>query len=208
MEMNFSRFLDLFLVLLKGEKVMSKTLAVVLGVVFVFILLPIAIFATSYISANNYGAKVEADLRAARDDNQNILAQYQQKILEVVQVPEMYKEDLKGILTAEMQGRYGSEGSKATFQWLQERALNFDSKLYSNVQDLIAGGRKDFERGQTRMIDIRKGYDAQLGYFWRGMFLRLAGYPKVNMSDFNPITTDRVEETYKNGKESSPLKLR
>ncbi len=187
---------------------MSKTLAVVLGVVFVFIVLPVAIFATSYISANNYGAKVEADLRAVRDDNQNILAQYQQKILEVVQVPEMYKEDLKGILTAEMQGRYGSEGSKATFQWLQERALNFDSKLYSNVQDLIAGGRKDFERGQTRMIDIRKGYDAQLGYFWRGMFLRFAGYPKVNMSDFNPITTDRVEETYKNGKESSPLKLR
>ena len=83
---------------------------------------------TSYISANNYGASIESQLNAARENNQNILAQYQQKVLESVQVPDMYKYDLKDILTAERSGRYGSEGSEAVFQFLQERALNFDSK--------------------------------------------------------------------------------
>lgn len=187
---------------------MSTGLKVGLAIFMAMVIIPIMVAVTSYISANNYGARVEADLRAARDDNQNILAQYQQKILEVVQVPEMYKNDLKEVLTAAMTGRYGENGSKATFQWIQENNLSFDSKLYSNIQDLIAGGRKDFERGQTRMIDIRKGYEAQLNYFWRGLWLRIAGYPKINLDEYKPIVTDRVEETFKTGKESAPLKLR
>ena len=162
----------------------------------------------SYIGANNYGASVESQLKASRDDNQNILAQYQQSILEMVQVPDMYKEDFKQIIQAEMSGRYGSDGSKATFQWIQERALNFDSKLYTNIQEKIQAGRKDFENGQRRMIDIRKGYDASLNFFWKGFWLNLAGYPKINLDEYKPVVTDRVEETFKSGKESAPLKLR
>lgn len=163
---------------------------------------------TSYVSANNYAAGVEAQLRAARDDNKNILAQYQQKVLEAVQVPEMYKNDFKEVISADVQGRYGAEGSKATFQWLKEHEVKFDSTLYTKITEIIQGGRKDFEVGQTRMIDIRRGYETQQGLFWRGMWLRLAGFPKVNMADYKPITTDRVETTFTAGKEAAPLKLR
>lgn len=185
-----------------------STGTIVISSVLILILSFVAIFIVSYWSAANYGARTEALLKGYRDNNQNILAQYQQKILEAVQVPEMYKNDFKEIIQNEMTGRYGSDGSKASFQWIQERALNFDSKLYSNLQDMIASGRKDFEQGQTRMIDARIQYETQLGYLWRGFFLSLAGYPKIDLKDYNPIITDRVEETYKNGKESSPLKLR
>jgi hypothetical protein len=163
---------------------------------------------TSYISANNYGASIESQLNAARENNQNILAQYQQKVLESVQVPDMYKNDLKEILTAEMSGRYGSEGSEAVFQFLQERALNFDSKLYLNLQDVISSGRKDFEKGQTVMIDIKRAYEASLNYFWKGMWLRISGYPKIDLNEYKPVITYRVEEVFKNNKESSPLRLR
>lgn len=187
---------------------MSTGLKVGLALLIGLIILPIIIAVTSYISANNYGAKVEADLRAARDDNQNILAQYQQKILEAAQVPDMYKNDLKEVISAAMTGRYGDNGSGAMMQWIQENNLSFDSKIYTNIQDLIAGGRKDFERGQSRMIDIRKGYDAQLSYFWRGLWLRIAGFPKINLDEYKPVVTDRVEEVFKTGKEKEPLKLR
>lgn len=168
----------------------------------------VLVIAASYISANNYGATVEAQLIAARDNNKNILAQYQQKILEAAQVPDMYKNDLKEVVSAAVQGRYGADGSRAVMQWIKEANIPFDSKLYIKLQEIIQAGRKDFELGQTRMIDIRAGYNVQLGLFWRGFWLRMAGFPKVNMNDFNPITTDRVEDTYKAGKESAPLKLR
>lgn len=168
----------------------------------------VAIVAVSYISANNYGVQVEANLKAARDNNKNILAQYQQKITEAAQVPSMYKDDFKEIVNASMQGRYGPNGSKAMFQWLQEHDIKIDSAMYTKLQSMIEGGRKDFELGQTRMIDIRKGYEAQLGYFWRGMWLRIAGFPKVDMKEFQPVVTDRVEEVFAAGKESAPIKLR
>lgn len=185
-----------------------KTALFVIGGFISLILLAGLIALTSYVGANDYAVSVEAQLRAARDDNKNILAQYQQKVLEAVQVPEMYKNDFKEVIAADVQGRYGPEGSKATFQWLQEHAINFDSGVYKTITEIIQGGRKDFEVGQTRMIDIRRSYEAQLGFMWRGFWLRLAGFPKINMADYAPITTDRVEDTFKAGKESGPLKLR
>ena len=58
------------------------------------------------------------------------------------------------------------------------------------------------------MIDIRRGYETQLNYFWRGMWLRIAGFPKLNLDEYQPVVTDRVENTFKNNKENGPLKLR
>jgi hypothetical protein len=168
----------------------------------------IAVIATSYITANNYGVSVEAQLVAARDNNQNILAQYEQRVLEIVQVPDMYKNDLKEIVQATMQGRYGADGSKAMFQWIQEQNLQLDSSVYTRIQDTILAGRKDFELAQTRMIDIRRGYDQQLGFFWRGLWLDIAGFPRVNLADFKPVVTNRVLETFETRIETSPLKLR
>lgn len=189
------------------EYKMKAVLALVVTLI-ATVLLGAAVAFFSYVSANNYGVKVEAELKASRDNNQNILAQYQQRVLEAAQVPDMYKDDFKEVISASMTGRYGDNGSQAMFQWIKEHDINFDSKLYANLQDIIAGGRKDFENGQRKMLDIRKGYEAQLGYFWRGLWLRIAGFPKIDFKDYQPIVTDRVEEVFEKGKESSPLKLR
>lgn len=162
----------------------------------------------SYVSANNYGATVEASLKAERDNNKNILAQYQQKVQEAAQVPAMYAEDFGKVVRGAVEGRYGPDGSKAIVQWIKESNIEFDSSMYGKIQQLIESGRKDFEVGQTRMIDIRRQYDTQLGLFWRGFWLRMAGFPKVDLKEFQPIITDNVDTVYKNGKESAPLKLR
>lgn len=169
----------------------------------------VALYAiTSAISANNYGVTAEATLRAAKDNNKNILGQYEQRVLEMVQVPEMYKDDFKEVISSSVQGRYGANGSQAMMQWLKEHEINFDSSLYKNIQDVIAGGRKDFELAQTKMIDIRRGYETNLGYFVRGFWLRYMGFPKVNLSEYEPVVTTRVEEVFQNRIETAPLKLR
>ena len=189
----------------RGE--MSTGMVVGLGALALIVVVLLTLF-VSYVSANNYGANVEASLKAARENNMNILAQYQQKAVEAAQVPEMYKNDFKEVIAASMQGRYGPDGSKATFQWLQEHQINFDSSIYKKLMSLIMGGRKDFELGQTKMIDIKRGYEAQLGYFWRGMWLRNAGYPKIDLNEYKPVITNGVADTFKNNREAAPLKLR
>ena len=187
----------------------SISTGAVVGLSFVcLIIVLIIVAATSYISANNYGAGIEAQLNAEYDNNQNILAQGQQKVLEAAQVPAMYKDDFKELIAADIQGRYGPNGSQATFQWLKERELNVDAQLYRKIQQLVESYRDEFKNSQTKMIDVRRQYEAEQGLFWRGMWLRIAGFPKVDMTKFKPIVTDAVQDIYKKGKESGPMKLR
>ena len=185
-----------------------KAFAIVGGIFLGLAVLVVGLCAVSYISANNYGATIEAQLRAERSNNQNILAGYTQKIKEAAQVPDMYVEDLTKVTNAAIQGRYGKDGSKAVFQWLKEQNPNLDSKLYIKLQQIIESGRDEFKNGQTKMLDVKRQYETQQGYFWRGIWLRMAGFPKVNMDDFKPVIIDSVETAFAKGKEDAPIKLR
>lgn len=177
-------------------------------VILVVIGLIAGVIASSYISAHNYGNTMERQLEAIKTDNRNIYAQYGQKVLEVAQVPDMYIADVVKVTTAALEGRYGPDGSKAVFQWIQEQNPNVDPSLYRAVQQVIEAGRSDFENGQRRLIDVRRQYETALGYFWQGLWLRIAGYPKVNLADFDIVSTDRADEVFRNKKESGPITLR
>lgn len=180
-------------------------LGTALSLVFVFLLA--AVCGTSYVGAYNFGNKMEKQIEAEWTNNKNVLAQYTIKIQEVVQVNDMYKDDLKEVITAALQARYGSDGSKAMFQWIQEHAINFDSGLYTKVQQLIEGGRNKFENSQTKLIDTKRQYETELGSFWRGIWLRVSGYPKVNLDKFNIVTTSSVEQIFSTSNDE-PLILR
>jgi hypothetical protein len=176
----------------------------ILGVIVLVALLGM----TNYVQFANYGNRTEASLEAIRDNNKNIFAQYGQKVVEAAQVPDMARDDIIKIATASMQGRYGSDGSKATWQMIREQNPSVDPKLYQKIQQLIEGGRNDFQNGQTKQLDAVRSYKTALGNVWGGFWLHLAGYPKIDLKEYTIITTDRADDTYKRGKESSPLQIR
>lgn len=179
--------------------VLIAFVALVLGAAFVLV--------GSYVSANNYGANMEARIEAKYEDCQNVLAQYGQKVQEAVQVPEMYRDDFKEVIKADMEGRYGSDGSGATFQWIQERNLNFDSELYKKLQTIIEAGRNEFKNAQTGLLDLKRQYKAAQNYVWKGMWMRIAGYPKINLDDFQIVKAERAVKAFETGVEE-PMKLR
>lgn len=162
----------------------------------------------SYASAKTYGSETEAGLRAAQDQSRNVLAQAGQKIQEAAQVPGMQADDVARVTREAIQGRYGSKGSQATFQWLQEQNPKLGTEVYTKVQQIIEGSRKDFENAQERQLDIRRQYEGALGSFWRGFWLGAAGYPKVNLDDFNIVSTARADEAFHTKQEDGPIKLR
>lgn len=158
--------------------------------------------ASSYVSAYNYGNQIENSLSATKEQNRNILAQYGQKVQESVQVPEMYKSDLIELTKAAIGGRYGPSGSQASMQWLKEQNPNLDISVYKQIQQLIEAGRNDFQNGQTRQIDLKRQYETALGSFWQGMWMKMAGYPKINLGDFAIVSTDRADTAFKTKKET------
>lgn len=188
------------------KKVNGSALVGVLLVLGVFVAVAF-VGVSSYITSANYGNRAERGLEATYQNNQNILGQYTLKVQEVASVPEMYKNDLKEVVQAAVSGRYGAEGSKATFQWIKEHNPNVDSTLYVKIQQVVEAGRNEFQGAQTRLIDERRVYETNLGYVWTGFWLKLAGYPKVDLAKYSPVVagdTAKVFETHT----QAPIKMR
>lgn len=184
-----------------------KIILGILAIVFGLIFLVVGTAIISYVSAANNGNRFERGLEATKMNNENIYAQYGQKVAEAAQVPAMYRDDLQKLVTAAIQGRYGADGSKAVFQAIQEQNPTLDPKLYQTLQQIIVAGRNEFQTAQTRLVDQKRVYETQLGYVWSGFWLRLAGYPKINLADFKPVTTDAAAEVFKTGKERGPIQI-
>lgn len=185
----------------------SPLVAILIGFV-AFIVVVIGVLFGSYVSANNTGNSMEQAIKSTYENNENVLAQYSQKVMEAAQVPAMMTEDLSKVAKAAISGRYGADGSKAVFQAIQEQNPQLDPLLYRNVQQIIEGGRTEFQNNQTRLIDQKRVYQVALGNFWGGMWLRIAGYPKIDLEKYKIVTTDRASNAFKTGKEDAPIQLR
>lgn len=151
----------------------------------------------SYINAKNFGVKTENALRAKVENNENIYAQGTQKVMEIAQVPSMYAADVGKVTRDAINGRYGADGSKAVFQMLREQNPQLDASMYKKIQQVIESFRNEFQASQTEMLQMRNNYENALGYFWQGMWLSFAGYPKIDLSQFKIVTTDKAAEAFK-----------
>lgn len=152
---------------------------------------------SSYVSAANYGNRMEVQLNAKVEDNENVYANGTQKIIEIAQVPKMYEDGLARVAKAAIGGRYGEGGSKAVFQFIKEQNPNIDPAMYSKIQQVIESFRDEFKNSQTQMLDIRRSYETALGSVWQGFWLKLAGYPKTDLSKFSIVTTDTAHEAFR-----------
>lgn len=190
---------------MNGGAVVGVLIAILVGIVLVA-----AFGVMQFLSAGNYGNIAEKGITAQVNVNKNTLAQYVQKIQEMAQVPEMYKNDLKEVIAAAIGGRYGANGSQATWQWIKEHNPSLDSKLYVKLQEVIEAGRTEFKTNQDVLIDKCRQYDtARDAYTLQAVFLRVAGYPKIDLKDACTIVTnDYTDKAFKQHKEDGPIQLR
>lgn len=183
-----------------------NTGTLVASVAAVAILGMVAIGGISYVSAYNTGNRLEQSLKATYENNRNILAQYGNKIAEAAQVPAMQRDDLTAVVTAALEGRYGDDGSRAVFQFIQEQNPQIDSTVYIQLQRMIEAGRNEFTAAQTKLTDQKRVYETALGSFWQGTWMSVAGYPKINLEEFKIVSTARADEAFETGIEE-PLQL-
>lgn len=163
--------------------------------------------AVSYISAYNTGNRLERIIVATDENNRNILAQYGNRIAEAAQIPAMQRDDMKEVIVAALEGRYGNDGAKAVFQAIQEQNPNIDSTVYVQLQRMIEAGRVEFAAAQTKLVDQKRIYETALGSFWQGTWMSVAGYPKIDLTEYQIVSTSRADEAFKTGVEE-PMKLR
>ncbi len=187
---------------------MKVALYVALGFIG-FIVVAGIVIGGSYVSAYNAANRMENNIMATYEDNEQILGQYGQKLGEAVQVPGLMKDDLVDVMAGAMAGRYGDDGAEAMFLAISEAYPGqVDASLYTQVQRIIEAGRDEFQAAQTRLVDQRRQYSTALGSFWTGTMMGIAGYPKIDLDDYTPISTSRAQNVFENGREEAPINLR
>lgn len=110
--------------------------------------------------------------------NKNTYDNFWKTVKETAQVPDKYKEDFKQLLVAETTAKFGPDGSKATFQWFQDRQINFDASQYRKIQDVIESGRQDFKRSQNELLDKQRKVADLTQSFWGRMGASFFDFPR------------------------------
>ena len=159
------------------------------------------------IGINNSAVRMEKNITAQYEQNQNSRSAYVNSVAEAAQVPEMYKNDFKEVLTAEMSGRYGDKGSQATFQWLKEHNINFSAELYTKLQTMIEAGRLRFSNEQEMLIEKKRVYETRLETFPGSIVLGFLGFPKIDLASYKIVTSKDNAKVFQEGVEDT-IKLR
>ena len=191
-------------------------------VIFGSIFLLVLGFLLSAIGWQNEVIASEQGVLAQYRDNQNQYDSFWKKVKETAQVPDKYKNDFKDILVSETTSKYGPEGSKATFQWFQDRNIVLSEQMYMKVQNIIESGRNDFKRGQSELVDKQRVLSTNLKQFPGRMVASFFDLPndvkgayapkqdldgdgKLTVLDYPIVTSGKTQEVFGSGLENSEV---
>lgn len=160
-----------------------------------------------YQSMHDTAVTWENDIDKMNSQSENVLSAVTLSIQETAGIAGMYADDLKNVIKGTFEGRYGKgdEGVKASMLFIKESNPHLDSKLYLKVQDTITGGRKEFQISQDRKLEVCTEYKKTLDYLVRGFMLKLAGFPKKDITKLCQVVSDAsTKEAFQTG-EQKPL---
>lgn len=141
------------------------------------------------LSSYNEAVSHEETITAFHKDSENVLAQMSLKVVETSGVAKAYRNDLVATIKESMQGRYGEEGSGATWQWIKEQNPTVDPSIRIKITQIIDGGRSDFENAQRIKLDACKIYKEQLRFAVGGTLKKLLGFPTIDMNVYCEIVS-------------------
>lgn len=172
----------------------------IVGGVFLGLFLLVGIAAWSIFgNAYNIANKSEINIKYNFKDLENIKSNYTMKIREMAQVPDMYVDALKSVVSDAMEGRYGADGSKAVFQMISEHNPTVDPTMYNRIQQVMEAGRNDFQNAQSKHNDMLGAYEKTLTTFPNNIVYTILSYPKLDLSKYQIIIASETQKQFETG---------
>lgn len=184
----------------KGFTAVAAALVAFLAVTFVIVAFAIL----SYIGAYDKGVGYENNIDAAVENNEQINGNFKLKLMDSVSTSKLNAGQVTALIEAANKARYGGEGSKASWQWIQENNLALDQSINKQLLQVIEAGRNDFQAAQTRLIDTKRAYETALEKQYilgEGWWLKMAGFPKINLKEqkYQAVSSAGAKEAFRTG---------
>ncbi len=174
-----------------------------LGVAGVLLVMVVVGFFSFQNTANDF----EIGIKAQYSQNQNNYDNGWKEVMEKAQVPSMYAKKLEELYRTAMTARYGTDGSKALFQFLHEQNPTLDASIFRQIQQSIESFRKGFEAEQKSLVAKKQAYERYLRATYAGRFYNtMGGYPKIDLAVYDIVTSEKTQEDFKT-KKSEPLRI-
>lgn len=164
------------------------------------VLATVVLFVIIYISSvfgyRSDCVNFEQMIPAKYDDNRNQYDNGWKRLKEMTQVKDMYAEDLRKIFDDTMKNRYGKDGTKAMFQFIQEHNPTLAPEVYTKIQAAIEAWRISFAADQKELRDMK----AQYGMVRNGTRAVFVGFwfsfPHIDLNKYDIVTSDATEAAF------------
>ena len=67
------------------------------------------------------------------------------------------------------------------------------------VEAVVVDARDEFANEQRVLLDQKRAYETQLGLVWSGFWLKLAGYPKIDLNGIKVVTSTHSNKAFETG---------
>lgn len=195
---------------------MNKKIWIAFGAIFlIFVITGVALVGSIWSKYSDWTTK-ESSIQASYLDRKNFYDNFKKSVIEKSQVAALNRDDVVAVVTAEMQGRYGKEGSHSMFQVLNEKGIVLDQSIRKDLSRYIESQRADWTAKQKAVIDQCMVYTNDLKLPPNNIIAPLFGFPKpmlINGESITvekacaPITSDDTEKVFASGKDD-PINLK
>lgn len=187
------------------KKQKGNAALIVILVTFLATIVVAGIFAVlSYVGAYDKGVGYENNIDAAVENNEQMNGNFKLKLMDSISTSKLNANQVTALVEAANKARYGAEGSKASWQMIQENNLGLDQSINKQLLQVVEAGRNDFQAAQTRLIDTKRAYETALEKQYilgEGWWLKLAGFPKIDLKaqKYQAVSSAGAKEAFRTG---------
>jgi hypothetical protein len=149
-----------------------------------------------YVSANNSEVRLRNAITAKQEANKATFDNMWKQISQVAQVTTEQKNALREIFENHAKARQGGSDDKLVMKWIKESIPNVDTKVYTNLQNIIVSARNSFTNDQVALLDLKREHDNVRTMFPSSLFV--GGRPEIKVT---LVTSGKTEAAFASGRD-------
>lgn len=145
----------------------------------------------------NEHINLKTQIEAKQQDNTANFDAMWKKINQVAQVSDKYKDGLKDVLTAYVEGRK-KDSDNLLMDWTKEAVPTFDASIYKQINNVIVASRDDFYNNQKLLIDLSRQHNLLIEQFPNNLYAKFLNIQKI---EIKIVTSTKTDQAFETGKE-------